>query len=316
MQVLLLHHQITIVMKTKMIPACLVILLISLSSCSQESITPEVKTSSTTTTDAPVTKKRPHPYGGWYCPDNLYGFPAVAIDQWKEVPVIRGRMPTKEETQSEASLIYVDPEKYPDAKPLDIPLPRLAKVYNEYAKREDVIIVIQALEVGHDSILGFRFLNGGNGSARWNEVSFLYQNELEQYRNGQFVSMEIEIDAFQTKIWKILTDRGYAETLFTALQLDGSIQAAMEKHTHVNFLYSQSGPSTASYANLLFGNYYIQNDYEEKGYTEKFLLLEDKATDKTTLKVMCGPYKEDYPQQQKRIENWMKAVKKWSEDDC
>ena len=33
---------------------------------------------------------KPHPFGGWYCPDNLNGFPPVDYDNWKDVPVISG----------------------------------------------------------------------------------------------------------------------------------------------------------------------------------------------------------------------------------
>ena len=36
----------------------------------------------------------PHQYGGWYCPDNLGGFPAVDILDWNDVPVVNGRMAT------------------------------------------------------------------------------------------------------------------------------------------------------------------------------------------------------------------------------
>ncbi|MDX1349364.1 MAG: hypothetical protein R3279_03915, partial [Putridiphycobacter sp.] len=37
----------------------------------------------------------PHNYGGWYCPDNLNGFPAVDLANWSQVPVITNRLPTK-----------------------------------------------------------------------------------------------------------------------------------------------------------------------------------------------------------------------------
>lgn len=32
-----------------------------------------------------TTQKPTHQYGGWYCPDNLNGFPAVNIKEWKNV---------------------------------------------------------------------------------------------------------------------------------------------------------------------------------------------------------------------------------------
>ena len=106
-------------------------------------------------------KSEPHRYGGWYCPDNLNGFPAVDIADWKSVPVVNDRLPTKEEAQSEASLIFVDREKYPDAKALDMTMPKLALFYNESAQREDLVIVIQAFNVQNDSIVWFSISQWG-----------------------------------------------------------------------------------------------------------------------------------------------------------
>ena len=119
----------------------------------------------------------PHKYGGWYCPDNLNGFPAVDINNWEDVPVINGRMPTQDETQTEASLIFIDIEKYPNAKPLDLKMPQLARFYNNHSRKEEIVIVIQAINVSNDSVVGFRYLNGGNGSARFNEVNFVDDND-------------------------------------------------------------------------------------------------------------------------------------------
>lgn len=47
----------------------------------------------------------PHNYGGWYCPDNLRGFPAEDIADWNNVPVVNGRMPTEAETRDGRSLM-------------------------------------------------------------------------------------------------------------------------------------------------------------------------------------------------------------------
>ena len=55
---------------------------------------------------ATIVKQEPHKYGGWYCPDNLNGFPAVNISNWKYVTVVNGRLPTKEETQKK---LLIDP---------------------------------------------------------------------------------------------------------------------------------------------------------------------------------------------------------------
>ena len=104
-------------MKNSAIKTLVASLLISFSSCSQNNKT--TNDNKEEKHGKMVSKKintEPHNYGGWYCPDNLRGFPPVDIANWNKVPVIHGRMPTKEEAQSEASLIFVDAEKYPESR--------------------------------------------------------------------------------------------------------------------------------------------------------------------------------------------------------
>ncbi len=45
-----------------------------------------------------------HPYGGWYCPDNLYGFPPVNAAELASVPAVNGRMPKKKKRKTEYHL--------------------------------------------------------------------------------------------------------------------------------------------------------------------------------------------------------------------
>ena len=80
--------------------------------------------------------REPHKYGGWYCPDNLSGFPPMDIHNFEQVNVIRNRLPTKEETKTGASLMFFDPTEFPDATPLDMKLPRVAKIYSFQSNME------------------------------------------------------------------------------------------------------------------------------------------------------------------------------------
>ncbi len=198
-------------MKNKTFRILAILCFASFTSCSQnketESKEAEVSIMQEETTTTP------HRYGGWYCPDNLNGFPAVDITKWKYVPIVNGRMATKEETQNGTSLIFVDQVKYPHAKILDITMPKLASFYNESSNREELIIVIQAINVDNDSIVGFRYLNGGNGSARLNEVRFLSDNEIEMIPNSRFISNSIKIEATQNEIWDVLTNPENAKAL-------------------------------------------------------------------------------------------------------
>jgi len=123
-------------MKIETSKLIIILSLISLTSCSQINKTIDQKEVETKKLDKEKVKTEPHRYGGWYCPDNLNGFPAVDINNWKNVPVVNGRMATKEETQNGTSLIFPDTLKYPNAKVLDITMPKLASFYNDYSKEK------------------------------------------------------------------------------------------------------------------------------------------------------------------------------------
>lgn len=290
------------------------LLFSSLLSCGQGNPV-EKKKKANTPQQPSVFEKTPHTYGGWYCPDNLNGFPAVDIMDWQNVPVVNGRLATEEETQSEASLIFVDTEKYPYAHPLKMEMPRLAKFYNRNSEKSETIIVIQAVNISHDSIVGFRYLNGGNGSARLNEVRFLSENEIQKITPSNFVALDIKIDATQKEIWPILTGPQYSKQLQTAFDPENKLGSAWTMTSKVNFLYPKRGSVTAEYANMLFGNQYIQIDFESDNsqYVEKFLLLTDEETNTTNLKIVCGPYADDFEAQKDILFNWAQKVKELSE---
>ncbi len=258
-------------------------------------------------------QNQPHEYGGWYCPDNLNGFPAVDIGQWKNVPVVNGRMPTQVETRSGASLIFVDPKKYPNAHPLDITLPKLATVYNQNTRRQDIIIVIQAVKINDDSIVGYRFLNGGNGSARLNEIEFLSEKDIQNIPDSRFVTHNVDINTIPEKIWDVLTRKEYAKTLQPTFEKSQTLKPEWRRLTNVNYTYAKAGSSTSKYADVLFGNYYIQNDFDNNLYSEKFFLSQNKETNTTELKIVCGPFGDDFKTQKQGIIEWSKSVKDLSE---
>jgi hypothetical protein len=294
-------------MKNKSLKILIILCFTSLASCSQNDKPQEVKKIETKKTT------EPHRYGGWYCPDNLIGFPAVSINDWKNVPVVNGRMATKEETQNGTSLIFVDLEKYPDAKPLDIKLPKLARFFNYSSNKEELIIVIQALNISNDSIVGFRYLNGGNGSARLNEVKFLSNDEINAIPSSQFVSLNIKIDATKNEVWNILTKPEYIKTLQPIFDKENKLN--WDNTSKVNFKYLNKKAITADFADNLFGNQYIQIDYEidDYQYVEKFLISENHEAKTSELLIVCGPYYDDFEIQKEILMNWGEKVKELSE---
>jgi len=301
------------IMKIKGCKICLITGLVALSSCSQYNRTaskndPNLSSSETESMHVPS-----HRYGGWYCPDNLNGFAPVDIKKWKQVPVINGRMPTKEETQNGSSLIFVDLAKYPNAKPLNISVPKLASFYNQSSKRYELVIIIQAINVDHDSIVGFRYLNGGNGSARLSEVKILSDSEISKIPNSQFITQTVGIHANAIDVWNVLTQYTYSKVLQGFFDSDNTLPEDWRIHSNVNYHYANAGKVTASYADMLYGSYYIQNDYDNLHYNEKFLILESQDTSMVELKIVTGPYGNDYKAQEQIINGWVQKVKELSE---
>ncbi len=302
-------------MKNNSIQILALFLVSSFISCSQNSATAEIQEEALKVEKTQVKKSQPHQYGGWFCPDNLNGFPAVDISNWKSVPVVNGRLATREETQNGTSLIFVDLEQYPEAKPLDIEMPKLARFYNAHSKKEELVIVIQAINVSNDSVVGFRYLNGGNGSANFSAVRILSDEEIESISSSRFVSFNLNINATQTEIWKVLTQPEYAFILQPIFDEGNTLGVKWVASTKVNYKYVNGGEITSEFAESLFGNQYIQIDYksEDNNYVEKFLLLEDEETNITELKIACGPYKDDFNQQKEILEKWAQKVKELSE---
>lgn len=287
--------------------------LIALTSCAQKAQSLDNETPDAPTQNLVTVKAEPHKYGGWYCPDNLFGFPPVDVKNWNSVPVVNGRLPTLEEAQNGTSLIHVDINKYPNSGALDMTMPKLATVYNPYSKRRDLIIVIQAIHVNSDSIVGFRYLNGGNGSAWLNEVNFLSKDEINTIPTSHFVTESIEINTTQDRIWDVLTRPEYAQAFEPILKKQSDLKTEWKSHTNVNFTYTNAGKLTSGYGDLLFGNYYIQNDFDKGLYSEKFFLSTNKETNTTELKIVCGPFTDDYSKQHEMISLWANKVKHLSE---
>lgn len=263
-----------------------------------------------------TTQNPTHKYGGWYCPDNLNGFPPVNIKDWKNVLVINGRLPTEEEAKSEKSLIFVDTKVYPEAKAMGIKLPKIAKFYNDYSKKTEIIIVIQAIEIEGDSIVGFRYLNGGNGSAHYKEVTFISENEVANISDAQFVSFDMNINASDDKVWEVMTQSKFTTKLQSVFDIKNYLTKEWKTKSNINYNYTNVKNMTSEYADKLFGCWYIQNDYliDSVGYVEKFLLLRDEKTNQTQLKIVCGPFNQDFETQQFVLQQWSKKVKELSEE--
>lgn len=264
----------------------------------------------------PVEKqKKQHPYGGWYCPDNLFGFPAMNIQDLNNLEVIEGRLPTQEEARSGQSLIFVDPDKHPTAKALDIPLPQVGKYYNEFSKKDELVIVIQAIVVDQDSVVGFRYANGGNGSARLNEVDFLQDLEVQSLGSQPFISKMIEIRAPQEKVWKTLTGLEHEKELMSSLGNDAFLTRAWQSKAKAEYPRQAERQGNIGEVTIAWDGVYAQIDYSIDGenYVQKFFLHENEETKNTELHIVAGPHKTNYEEHQDNWSNFLTKIQELSE---
>ena len=260
-------------------------------------------------------RRKAHNYGGWYCPDNLGGFPAVDIEVWDKVPVILGRMPTQEETWNGESLIYIDPVLFPDAKPLDVITPQLARYHNEFSGNDELIIVIQALVVESDSIVGFRYLNGGNGSSRIADVEFLTTQDIDDLPKYSFVDKTVELNATSNDVFKVLTDTNYSSRLADGFREFGVYESQWKRNSKVTVNNSEGDLLREGVATAVWPNAYVQIDYNIDGenYVEKiFMTMKDEGR-KTELHIVVGPFQEEFEGENASWERWLDMVKVLSE---
>jgi len=288
-------------------PTILALLLI-FGSCSSQDSTCEKHESKITE------KKEPHRYGGWYCPDN-FGFTPVDIQNLSAVPAIEDRLPTEQELEDHKSLIKVDVEKHPDARALEMDLPRVATIRSGRIGMDELIIVIQAIVVSGDTIVGYRFPNGGNGSAWLSDVSFLSSEEVASYGSQPFFYATSVVDASKEDIWKALGQSSYFKTLGKRFDKQDFFSAAWTPESQAHLEYMTEKEYARGYVGTVYGNAYLHIDYKKDGfhYSEKLLMIEDKETQTTELYFASGPYPANYDRQEKEWTKWFDKVKSTSE---
>jgi hypothetical protein len=256
-----------------------------------------------------------HPYGGWLCPDNFGMFPPVDIEGLDEVPVVEGRLPTEEEARNGHSLMHIDTSIYKDARPLDMALPRLARIHSHHNDMDELIIVIQAVVIGEDSIVGYRFPSGGNGSAWLGQVTFLDEDETDQMGSLPYVYIKEEIKASTIDIWKAFSSTEYAQGLGKKFDKKDFFNQDWTIESRANLSYEKDGERASGVIMNMFGSLYGQIDYEKDGFhfTEKLLIMQDYDTGHSEMHIVFGPYTEGYEEKKKEWMAWVKDVKERSE---
>ena len=260
------------------------------------------------------TNNEPHQYGGWYCPDN-FGFVPVDIQKLEEVPVIANRLPTKQELQNNMSLIDVDVMKYPDARALKMDLPRVARIYSDRLGVKELIIVIQAIVVQNDTIVGYRFVNGGNGSSRLREVTFLSNDEVTAMGSQPFYYAKSVLKASVKDISKAMCKTDYFKQLGKKFNKQEFFASEWNSKSETHLSLNTNDEKAAGFVGMVFGNYYLHIDYDRNGfhYSEKLLMIENQNDHTTEFFFASGPFPKDFERRKLDLDNWLQAVKKVSE---
>jgi hypothetical protein len=287
-----------------------------ITSCSQheDAIDQEEPTIEETKEAAPVAKE-PHPYGGWYCPDNFGGFPPIDIQDLDQITVVSDRLPTLEEAQNGTALMFIDEAEFPGAKPLDIELPQAALIYSQQSGLTELIIVIQAIVVQNDTVVGYRFPSGGNGTAWYSDVDFLSTTDVADIGSAPFVHFETDINATKAEVWKAFSKTDYALDLGERFNAAKFIQSDWTPDSQEHLNYESEGTTASGIILDMWGNLYMHIDYDYEGFqfTEKMLVSEDKETNTAHIHIVSGPYPEGIEKQRKVWKKWLDDVKKASE---
>ena len=290
-----------------------ILLAFVLYSC-QNTATAQLETPGKNPGTKTLIKEEPHQYGGWYCPDN-FGFVPVDIQKLDKVPAIADRLPTKQELDDHMSLIDVDITKHPDARALKMDLPLVASIYNHNIGMKELVIIIQAIVVQTDTVVGYRFVNGGNGSARIKRVTFLSKDEVANMGSQPFYFSKSVLEASTKDIWNAMRKTDYFTRLGNKFAKQQFFTSEWNPKSEARLDSETKGEKAVGYAGMVFGNYYLQIDYNRDGfhYSEKIMMMENEKDHTTEFFYASGPYPKDFEKQKLDLDKWIDGVKKVSE---
>ena len=103
--------------------------------------------------------------------EELWG--PIEPSAWDSVPVTRGRLATEADIRSGCAVFSLEGGEEPDAAPLAVAIPALAVLRDEQAQDDVIIAAIQAERSFEKRLIGYRFLNGGNGICTLGELEWI-----------------------------------------------------------------------------------------------------------------------------------------------
>lgn len=121
----------------------------------------------------------------FYCPDTKTEFPPINLKDWEKVPAVYDRLPKYEETIDGTSIHHYGVKENSLIKHYTIKLPKLARytgpvsVSFQSAVKNELVVVVQAVQTAEDTIVGYRFLSGGVGGSKISHYHFLTEDEVQ-----------------------------------------------------------------------------------------------------------------------------------------
>jgi hypothetical protein len=126
----------------------------------------------------------------WDCPDSKF-FGPINLKEWDKTPVVEGRLPTYKETLNGKAILHYGKDNK-KVRVCAIKLPKLAYLTdhgetlelkdstNKLTLQKPLVVVIQMITSGADTIVGYRYLTGGVGGALMSKFRFLTGEEIDR----------------------------------------------------------------------------------------------------------------------------------------
>jgi hypothetical protein len=102
--------------------------------------------------------------------DSLWG--PIDYKTWYVTRALNNRIAKEKDVKNGIAVFYIINESKKHS-PYKVELPRLAYLRQDTIKKEELVVVIQIESTPKDTLAGYRYLKGGNGICKLNELRFV-----------------------------------------------------------------------------------------------------------------------------------------------
>lgn len=104
-------------------------------------------------------------------------FGPIELSDWESTPHVKGTLASQLDIDEGRAVFLIDPEGG-EHKPLEIEIPSLAHITDEESNKQIKVVVIQGEKIGESSIVGIRYLSGGDGVCMLEELDFIDNEKI------------------------------------------------------------------------------------------------------------------------------------------